>query len=108
MSANSARKYKDSLDEDNNDNDGNDMDQRPRRRGRKQCPFSHPQAPAIDYKNPNMLARYISERGKIMPARLTGVSGKKQRELAQAIKRARFLALLPYVGDARRALNDNN
>jgi len=66
------------------------------RRGRKSCPFTGKYAPKIDYKDPILLKRFISERGKIMPSRITAVSGKKQRELAQAIKRARFLALLPY------------
>jgi len=66
------------------------------RRGRKSCPFSGKGAPKIDYKDPAMLKRFISERGKIMPSRITAVSAKKQRELAQAIKRARFIALLPY------------
>ncbi len=54
------------------------------------------QCSAIDYKDVRLLQRYISERGKIVPSRITAVSAKKQRELAQAIKRARFLALLPY------------
>ncbi len=49
------------------------------------------------YKDVRLLSRYISERGKIVPSRITAVSAKKQRELAQAIKRARFLGLLPYV-----------
>ena len=65
--------------------------------GRKVCPFSGDNAPAIDYKDTRLLQRYISERGKIVPSRITAVSAKKQRELARAIKRARFLALLPYV-----------
>jgi small subunit ribosomal protein S18 len=51
----------------------------------------------IDYKDVKLLQRYVSERGKIVPSRITAVSAKKQRELAQAIKRARFLGLLPYV-----------
>ena len=59
------------------------------------CPLSLPGAPKIDYKNIELLKNYISERGKIMPSRVTYVSPKKQRELAIAIKRARFLALLP-------------
>ena len=50
----------------------------------------------IDYKDTKLLQKYISERGKIAPSRITSVSMKKQRELAAAIKRARFLALLPY------------
>ena len=70
---------------------------RPFFRRRKVCPFSGAGAPKIDYKDVKLLQRYISERGKIVPSRITAVSQKKQRELAQAIKRARFLALLPYV-----------
>ena len=70
---------------------------RPYWRRRKSCPFSGPNAPAIDYKDVKLLQRYISERGKIVPSRITAVSAKKQRELAKAIKRARYLALLPYV-----------
>ena len=70
---------------------------RPFFRRRKTCPFSGENAPKIDYKDVKLLSRYISERGKIVPSRITAVSAKKQRELAKAIKRARFLALLPYV-----------
>ncbi len=70
---------------------------RPFFRRRKQCPFSGPNSPKIDYKDVKLLQRYVSERGKIMPSRITSVSAKHQRKLAQAIKRARFLALLPYV-----------
>ncbi len=66
-------------------------------RRRKVCPFSGANAPKIDYKDVKLLQRYVSERGKIVPSRITAVSAKKQRELAKAIKRARFLALLPYV-----------
>ncbi len=51
----------------------------------------------IAYKDVKLLQRYVSERGKIVPSRITAVSQKKQRELARAIKRARFLGLLPYV-----------
>lgn len=65
-------------------------------RRRKSCPFSHPNAPEIDYKDVKLLSRYISERGKIVPSRITSVSRKKQRQLSKAIKRARNLALLPY------------
>jgi small subunit ribosomal protein S18 len=54
-------------------------------------------APTIDYKDVKLLERYISERGKIVPSRITAVSAKNQRALARAIKRARFLGLLPYV-----------
>ncbi len=70
---------------------------RPFFRRRKSCPFTGPNAPKIDYKDVRTLQRFISERGKMVPSRITAVSSKKQRELAQAIKRARYLALLPYV-----------
>jgi small subunit ribosomal protein S18 len=70
---------------------------RPFFRRHKTCPFSGPNAPKIDYKDVKLLQRFISERGKIVPSRITAVSAKKQRELAQAIKRARFLGLLPYM-----------
>lgn len=65
----------------------------------KGCPLSHPKAPKVDYKNINLLKKFLSEKGKIMPSRITSVSAKKQRELATAVKRARYLALLPYVGE---------
>lgn len=65
-------------------------------RRRKSDPFDGAEAPAIDYKDTRTLQRYISERGKIVPARITAVGAKNQRALARAIKRARFLALLPY------------
>ena len=70
---------------------------RPFFRRRKSCPFSGPNAPTIDHKDIRLLQRFVSERGKIVPSRITAVSAKKQRELARAVKRARFLALLPYV-----------
>ena len=70
---------------------------RPFFRRRKSCPFSGKDAPKIDYKDVRLLQGFVSERGKIVPSRITAVSAKKQRELAKAIKRARFLALLPYV-----------
>ena len=70
---------------------------RPFFRRRKTCPFTGPNAPKIDYKDSKLLMRYVSERGKIVPSRITAVSAKKQRELARAIKRSRFLGLLPYV-----------
>lgn len=70
---------------------------RPFFRRKKTCPFSGDNAPTIDYKDVKLLQRFMSERGKIVPSRITAVSAKKQRELAKAIKRARFLGLLPYV-----------
>ena len=63
---------------------------------RKFCPFSQPNSPSIDYKDIRLLSRYITEKGKIMPSRITGVSRKKQKELAKAIKRARYLSLMSY------------
>lgn len=69
---------------------------RPYFRRKKNCPFSGPEAPEIDYKDIKLLQRFISERGKIVPSRITAVSAAKQRELARAIKRARYLALIPY------------
>ncbi|MGY9019630.1 MAG: 30S ribosomal protein S18 [Alphaproteobacteria bacterium] len=66
-------------------------------RRQKSCPFSSPDAPKIDFKDVKLLQRFVSERGKIVPRRITAVSSKKQRELARAIKRARNLALLPFV-----------
>ena len=62
----------------------------------KFCPFSQQNSPIIDYKDTKLLSRYISEKGKIIPSRITGVSKKKQKELSRAIKRARFLSLLSY------------
>ncbi len=63
---------------------------------KKFCPFSQPSSPEIDYKDIRLLSRYITEKGKIIPSRITGVSRKKQKELARAIKRARFLSLISY------------
>ena len=73
------------------------MARRPFFRRRKTCPFSGANAPKIDYKDVKLLQRYISERGKIVPSRITAVSTKKQRELSKAIKRERFMALIPYL-----------
>lgn len=70
---------------------------RPFFKRRKTCPFSGPNAPAIDWKDVRTLNRYVSERGKMMPSRITAVSQKKQRELARAIKRARTMALMAPV-----------
>jgi small subunit ribosomal protein S18 len=66
---------------------------------KKSCPFSGPKAIAIDYRDPRILQRFVSERGRIVPSRISSVSAKKQRELALAIKRARYLAIMPYVVD---------
>ena len=64
---------------------------------KKTCPFSGPNAPIIDYKDVKLISRYVTERGKIIPSRISSISTIKQRELSKAIKRARFLALMPYV-----------
>lgn len=65
-------------------------------RRKKYCRFTAEGIAEIDYKDINMLKNYITETGKIVPSRITGTKSKYQRQLAQAIKRARFLALLPY------------
>jgi small subunit ribosomal protein S18 len=70
---------------------------RPFFRRKKTCPFSGANAPKIDYKDVKLLQRFVSERGKIVPSRITAVSTRKQRLLANAIKRARYMALLPYL-----------
>ena len=62
----------------------------------KYCPFSQKNSPKIDYKDVKLLLKYISEKGKITPSRITNVSSKKQKELSKAIKRARFLGLMSY------------
>ena len=64
-------------------------------RRRKSCPFSGKDAPKIDYKDVRLLQGFVSERGKIVPSRITAVSSKKQRELARAIKRSRHSACFP-------------
>ena len=70
------------------------------RKGRKKvCAFCVDRAEHIDYKDVAKLRRYLSERGKIVPRRVTGTCAHHQRELTVAIKRARHLALLPYISD---------
>jgi small subunit ribosomal protein S18 len=66
-------------------------------RRRKGCPLSVDGAPKIDYKNPDLLVKFVSEGGRILPSRITNVCAKKQRQLKKAIKIARILALLPFV-----------
>ena len=65
-------------------------------RRRKCCRFTAEDVKEIDYKDLNTLKAYVSETGKIVPSRITGTKAKYQRQLSTAIKRARFLALLPY------------
>jgi len=65
-------------------------------KNKKACPFSGPNALKVDYKDLRLLQKFIADSGKILPSRITSVSTKHQRHLTRAIKRARFLALLPY------------
>ncbi len=69
----------------------------PRLRRRKNCPFVAGNFEDVDYKDLNALKQFITDRGKILPRRITGVSAYFQRRLALAIKRARYMALLPFV-----------
>ena len=73
------------------------MRRRPMHRRRKVCVFCSDENQVISYKDAALLKKYISERGKILPRRITGTCAKHQRELTSAIKRARHVALLPYV-----------
>lgn len=66
---------------------------------KKYCRFKKSGIKYIDYKDPNFLLKFINEQGKILPRRLTGTSAKYQRKVAQAVKRARHIALLPFVAD---------
>lgn len=65
-------------------------------RRKKSCKFSGKNAPQIDYKDLNLLKQYVNENGKVIPARLTGTGSRYQRQMTDAIKYARFLALMPY------------
>lgn len=71
------------------------------RRKRKRCPFTRAGVKTIDYKDIGTLKRFVTDRGKILPRRITGVSANHQRLLTAAIKRARHMALLPFVGDVQ-------
>ena len=68
-----------------------------RRYGKKVCRFCTEKLEHIDYKDLERIGRYVTDRGKILPSRLTGNCAKHQRSLTRAIKRARFMALLPYI-----------
>ncbi|CCB86538.1 MULTISPECIES: 30S ribosomal protein S18 [Parachlamydia] len=70
-----------------------------RARKRKTCPFTAAGITEIDYKDVSTLSKFITERGKILPRRITGVSAYHQKRLAEAIKRARHIALLPFVAE---------
>ena len=69
------------------------------RKSKKVCPFCADKVSYIDYKDTARLRRFTSERGKILPRRMTGVCAAHQRQVTEAIKRARHIALLPYVND---------
>ncbi|MGE5805943.1 MAG: 30S ribosomal protein S18 [Ignavibacteria bacterium] len=69
---------------------------------KKVCRFTQAGIKYIDYKDVKLIQKFISEQGKIIPKRITGTSSKYQRQLAVAIKRARHLALIPYVAEALR------
>ena len=85
---------------DRGDKGDSPMRRRPARRRKKVCAFcSEKETPVIDYKDVNKLKRYMSERGKILPRRITGNCAKHQRALTVAIKRARHIALMPYTLD---------
>ena len=75
------------------------MKPRPRKGRREVCAFCADKVEHIDYKDVNRLRKFTTERGKIMPRRMSGVCAKHQRELAVAIKRSRQVALMPYVAD---------
>jgi small subunit ribosomal protein S18 len=67
------------------------------RRQKKTCPITEAGIRFVDYKDERLLARFITDNGKILPSRLSGVDARHQRQLAKAIKKARYLALLPYM-----------
>jgi len=69
---------------------------------KKVCRFTQNNIKYIDYKNVKLLQKFVTEQGKIIPKRITGTSARYQRQLALAIKRARHMALLPYVSDTFR------
>ena len=77
-------------------------DGKPKRSSRKVCQFCVEKTDYIDYKEVSRLRRFISERGKILPRRLTGTCARHQRSLTDALKRARQIALLPYTADIAR------
>ena len=67
------------------------------RRAQKSCPFCETRVRFIDYKDDRTLGRFITDHGKILPSRLSGVCARHQRQLSQAVKRARYLAIIPYI-----------
>ncbi len=94
------------LEEDNNDSSSKVLarmaDRNTRRvffKRRNGCPLSDPDSPEVSYKDPDLLSKFISEGGRILPNRITNVCAKKQRQLKNAIKVARMLALLPFISN---------
>ncbi len=85
----------------NNRNNNNDDDSMPRQRRikKKVCAFCADKNLVIDYKDSDKLKKYVSEKGKILPRRVTGLCAKHQREITLAVKRARHIALLPYTAE---------
>ena len=67
------------------------------RRAQKSCPFCETRVRFIDYKDDRTLGRFITDHGKILPSRLSGVCARHQRQLSTAVKRARYLAIIPYI-----------
>src|SRR5678810_1181762 len=76
------------------------------RRPTKTCPFCETRVRFIDYKDDRTLGRFITDHGKILPSRLSGVCARHQRQLSTAIKRARYLAIIPYIRGMQAYLND--
>lgn len=69
---------------------------------RKSCDLCDDDVETVDYKDPDLLDRYLTDRGKILPRRATGACTRHQRQVAEAVKRARFLALIPYIKNYHR------
>jgi len=80
-------------------NNSNSLFNKSNQKQGKSCPLSGKNAPEINYKNLKLLKKYVSDTAKILPSRITNVSLGKQRKLSQEIKKARVLALMPYVGE---------
>ena len=83
----------------NNRNNDEDFNPKFRKVRKKVCALCANKDLVLDYKNADQLKKFVNEKGKILPRRATGACAKHQRELTTAIKRARFMALIPYVGD---------
>jgi len=94
--------YNNSNNNRDNNRDQDDKKGGARIRRKKTCYFTENKFEFIDYKDERTLRRFLSERGKIIPRRISGTSAKFQRELAQAVKRARHMAILPFVSDNLR------